>query len=168
MSGTSARGELHDVLKAFATAMLVTRAPDGMHARPLAIARLDADGEIYFATSIDSPKVADIESEPAVLVTFQDGARHAVLRGSARILRDASLIDELWSEGWRIWFPAGKSDPLLAIIAVRPIDAEYWDDSGLARVHQLYAGAKAYLTGTRAETDDMHRHAKVDLAAVRR
>jgi hypothetical protein len=47
-------------------------------------------------------------------------------------------------------------------------EGEYWDDSGTARVLQLYEGAKAYLTGTRAETDGMHRHAKVDLDDDRR
>jgi general stress protein 26 len=70
---------LNEIVAGFATGMLVTRSADGgMHARPLADAA-DPQGKegdtIYFATSIASPKVAEIEANPVVLVTFQGKAR---------------------------------------------------------------------------------------------
>src|SRR3954464_7761859 len=35
------------------------------------------------------------------------------LSGSARIVKDAEKLKELWSEAFRVWFPAGLDDPEL-------------------------------------------------------
>jgi general stress protein 26 len=159
---TDAHQQFHDVLTHFKTAMLVTRTPGGrLHARPLAIAQVQPDGDVLFATALESPKVAEIEADPEVLVTFQGGSRFAVVGGTAGVVRDRDLVDKLWSEAWRIWFPGGKDDPSLCLLRVKASDGEYWDNSGLKGLTYLYAGAKAYFTGTRVDTDDMHAHAKV-------
>jgi general stress protein 26 len=114
----------------FRTAMLVTRTPGGeLRARPLSPAAVHDDGLLYFATLADAAKVAEIAAHPEVLVAMQEGPRYASITGAARICRERALIDRLWSERWRAWFPAGKDDPTLSILAVAPRDAEYWDRS---------------------------------------
>jgi general stress protein 26 len=155
---------LYQVIRGFKAAMLITHAAGGgLHARPLAVADVPADGEILFATSISSPKVAEIVADPNVLVTFQGGSACATVAGTARVSRDRARLTALWSETWRIWYPAGIDDPSLCLLAVTPSTAEYWDNSGIKSLRYLFKGAKAYLLGERMETDEAHAHAKVDL-----
>ena len=69
---------LYQLLEGFDTAMLVTRGADGhLHARPMAVAELQADADAYFVTSIDSPKVAEIYADADVLLTFQSATQYA-------------------------------------------------------------------------------------------
>jgi general stress protein 26 len=159
-----ARHHLYAVISGFKTALLITHtAGEGMHARPLAVADLPADGEILFATSSSSPKVAEIEADPRVLVTFQNGAQFACISGTARLSRDRARLQQLWSESWRIWYPAGVDDPTLCLLAVQPSEAEYWDDAGVKSLKHLWRAVTAYLRGTRLGTEAAHAHAKVDL-----
>jgi general stress protein 26 len=156
---------LYQVIRGFKTAMLISHAAGeaGLHARPLAVADVPADGEIVFATSLSSPKVAEIAADPRVLVTFQSGSACAAVTGMARVSHDRERLAALWSETWRIWYPAGIDDPDLCLIAVTPSAAEYWDNSGIKSLQYLFKGAKAYLLGERLETDEAHAHAKLDL-----
>jgi len=134
-----------------------------MHARPLTVADVPADGEILFATSSSSPKVAEIEADPRVLVIFQNGAQFVCISGTARVSRDRARLQQLWSESWRIWYPAGVDDPSLSLLAVDPSEGEYWDNAGVKSLKYLFAGARAYIRGDRLTTDAAHAHAKVDL-----
>jgi general stress protein 26 len=84
------RERLGKLVSEFDTAMLVTRAGDGMRARPLSIADRQADGTIYFSTAIESPKVHELEADPHVDVVMQDGRRFVSLSGTAHIVRDRS------------------------------------------------------------------------------
>jgi general stress protein 26 len=162
---TDERKHFYDVISDFDNAMLVTGHGRTMHGRPMAVAEVQANGDTFFATAIDSPKIAEIEADPNVLVTFQAGSQFAVIGGTARVVRDRARIEKLWSEAWRIWFPRGKDDPSLCLLAVSARNGEYWDNSGMKGFKYMLEGAKAYFSGTRAETDDVHQHAKVDLRA---
>jgi general stress protein 26 len=154
---------LYDLIKDFNTGMLVTRAGNGgMHGRPMRVAQLKPDADAYFATSIDSPKAAEIEADPRVLVLFQSTAQFAVLEGRATIVRDRALIEKLWVKEWSVWFPGGKDDPSLALIKVDSSVGEYWDNSGLQGLQYLFKGLKAMLKKEKPEVDEKV-HAKVDL-----
>jgi general stress protein 26 len=158
------RHHLYAVIRGFRTALLITHAADGgMHARPLAVADVPADGEILFATSSSSPKIAEIEADPRVLISFQNGAQFACVCGTARVSRDRARLQQLWSESWRIWYPAGVDDPSLCLLAVQPSAGEYWDNAGVKGLKYLFQGATAYIRGDRLSTDAVHAHAKVDL-----
>ncbi|MFA5952678.1 MAG: pyridoxamine 5'-phosphate oxidase family protein [Hyphomicrobium sp.] len=119
-----------EIIRDFANAFLVTRRPDGsMHARPLAVAEVQRDGRTFFATSIISPKVAEIFADDEVIVTFQSAAAFACMSGKARIVQNPNLIERLWSESWRTWFPSGRDDPSLCLIEIDPREVEFWDNS---------------------------------------
>src|SRR4051794_18015738 len=63
---------LYDIIKDFDNAVLVTRNAEGkVHARPMAVAEIRPDGDIFFTTDINSPKVAEIARDPDVVVSFQ-------------------------------------------------------------------------------------------------
>jgi general stress protein 26 len=140
--------------------MLVTRTAEGdLRSRPLAIAFHDEDSErLYFSTPADSPKADELAADPRVNVCLQDKRRFVSITGRAFLVRDRSLIDKLWSESWRIWFPEGKADASLRILVVEPSEAAYWDSSGIEGVRYLFDMAKAYVTGTKASSDGDERH----------
>lgn len=151
------------MLKGFHSAMLVTRAEDShFHGRPMAIAKVCEDGTIYFSAHRDSAKVQEIKADSTVGVFFQDGGRSASLSGVAVVVNDRALIDEFWSEAWKVWFPEGKTDPNICLIEVVPRLGEYWDQSGLEGVKFFIEAAKAYVTGGTVDHDS-GRNAKVAL-----
>ena len=63
---------LYGLVKHHDTVLVVTYRTDGKaHARPMVVAQLQADLDAYFATSISSPKVAEIKANPNIVVAFQ-------------------------------------------------------------------------------------------------
>ncbi|HEY0710543.1 MAG TPA: pyridoxamine 5'-phosphate oxidase family protein, partial [Polyangia bacterium] len=144
------RKHLHELIEEFDSAMLVTRTPAGeLRARPLAIAEAQEDGLLYFATSIDSGKVHEVESDAHVCVTLQDKRRFVSISGRARVVQDRALIDDLYEEEWKVWFPKGKGDPSLAVLVVDATAAEYWDNTGAKGLGYLFEAAAAYVKGNR-------------------
>ena len=138
------RQHLLGLLKKFDTAMLITHAADGQwHGRPMAIASIEDNGEMYFSTSLASPKVKELAADAEVMVTLQSSGRFATIQGVTEIVRDRAVIDRLWSEAWRVWFPDGKTDPNLCLIRLHPKHAEYWDRAGLKGLALVFEAAKA-------------------------
>jgi len=157
------RVHLSELLAKFDTAMLVTRTADGrLRARPLSFAG-ELQGRLYFSTSADSPKVAELQSEPRVAITMQDSVRYVSVSGLAEIREDRGLVERLWRESWRVWFPGGKSDPTLRILSVEPQAAEYWDQSGARGLKHLAEMVKAYATGTKPESGASSDNVKVPI-----
>ncbi len=157
------REHLHELLTSFDTAMVVTFAADGsMHARPMAIAELLEDGDAYFITHIDSPKVAEIRANPALTLSFQSPRQFACITGHATVEHDQALVDRLWQEMWKLWFPDGQTDPSIATIKFEAQHGEFWDNAGVQGLKFLYRAAKAYAKGV-APDEDEQQHAKVQL-----
>lgn len=157
------RQHLLALLKKFNTAILVSHTRDGgWHARPMAIAGVEDSGEIYFSTNFASPKVAELEADAEAMATLQSSDRFAAVEGKAEILRDRSVIDRLWSESWRVWFPGGKTDPTLCLIRLSPRHAEYWDRGGLKGFSYAFETARAAAKGETPRIGQ-DKNAKVDL-----
>ena len=161
LSNAEKRLRLNELMSDFETAMLVTRTENGgLRSRPLAVVHNPDDKDrLYFSTAIDSPKVGELQADPRVNVSMQSKREFVSVTGVARLVRDRALIDKLWSEAWKVWFPKGKDDPSLGILIVEPSEAAYWDASGLEGVSYLFDMARAYVTGTKAGSDEDERHA---------
>jgi general stress protein 26 len=143
---------VREILDDAGTVMLATRlGSDELHCRPMAVARVDDDGTMYFATGMSSPKIDELRTDARVQIIFQSKTRYATVSGTARIRRERALIDELWNDSWKIWFPDGKDDPDIAIVEVVPTRGEYWDQSGTRGLSFLYRAAKAYVTRSELE-----------------
>ncbi len=164
MDNTSnSRENLHEILKNFDTAMMIVRAPDGhIHGRPMAIALLQANAETYFVTSTNSPKIAAIETDPIITLTFQSSSQFATLSGRATVVHDRPMIDDLWKEAWKLWFPEGKDDPTICLIHFSPQDGEYWNNAGAQGLKYAFEAVKAYVKGETPKSDQ-GQHAKVEL-----
>ena len=159
VSDEEKREHVRKLVAEFDTAMLVTSALTGyLRSRPLSIVKKPHEDTMYFATGIDSEKVLEIERNSSVNIVLQDGRRFVSLSGRARIVRDRTLIHELWSEAWKIWFPQGEKDPTLCLLAVDPLEAGYWDGAGATGLRYLFEMARAYVANERPRSDEDERH----------
>jgi general stress protein 26 len=144
---------LRGLLQGFSTAMLVTHG-DGeeLHARPMAIAAVDENLDLWFVSSEDSAKVHEIEHDTnAHVVCQRDQSAYLSLGGSASLVKDAAMVQKLWRESFRVWFPGGKTDPELVLIRFRPERAEFWDHTGFNKMAYIWDAARAYVTGKKPE-----------------
>lgn len=97
--------------------------------RPMAAQKVDEEGNIWFLSSKDSHKNAEINSDPFVQLLFQ-GSKHSSflsVYGIAEMSDDKTKIDELWNPIIKTWFQGGKDDPRISVIKVSPTQAYYWD-----------------------------------------
>jgi len=158
------REHLLEIFKDLDTALLFTHGPGGeLRGRPMALAEIQDSGELVFPTGLRDEKVAQIEADPRVALGVQGKSKWAYLAGRARILRDRSMIDRLWKEPWKLWFPQGKNDPDLCLLIVDPTEGEYWDNSGSRGIRFAIEAAKAYIHGREPDAKKMDENAKVKL-----
>ncbi|MDR3403037.1 MAG: pyridoxamine 5'-phosphate oxidase family protein [Chthoniobacter sp.] len=153
------------LLKKFQNVMLVTHTGEqDFHSRPMALAEVEDDGRLWFITSADTAKVHEIEMDSRVHLIAQDGNNAFLsLTGRATLIGDREKIAHFWRESFRVWFPQGKDDPNIELIAVRPERGEFWDNTGARRFKYLWEAAKAYMSGTTPDTDDGDMHGSVRL-----
>lgn len=159
----SAEHHLHELLGGFDTAMLITHAANGsINARPMGVAEISKSGELYFVTSAPSSKVKEIQNDSDVTLIFQSKKTFVSLNGTAVVAKDPALVERLWSEAWKLWFPKGKTDPSIRMLKISPVDAEYWDNSGMQGISYAFEAAKAYVSGKTPVVSDK-QHGKIAL-----
>ena len=146
------RAKLRALLEEFRTGMLITRTLEGtLHARPMAVAKLEENDDLFFATSIESGKVIDIEEDHQTAVTFQSSSAYVSVSGPARVVTDRAKIASYWNETMRVWFPRGSGDPSLCLLQLRPVQAEFWNLEGVKGLRFIFEAARAYVTGTKPD-----------------
>lgn len=125
--------QLAGLIEGIEIAMFTTVGLDGrLYSRPLGTQEVAFDGDLWFATAADSPKVAEIAANPRVNVAYASpsGNTYVSVAGTARIVDDRAKVEALWSPAMKRFFPGGKDDPNLRLIHVRTESAEYWDGPG--------------------------------------
>lgn len=145
-------------------AMLATTGPDGaLRSRPMATLKSEFDGDLWFFTDDDAPKVEEIREEHHVCVSYANPSsqKYVSVSGLASVLHDKERARELWTPAAKAWFPGGVDDPHLGLLRVRVQTIEYWD-SPSSKMVQLFGFAKAVLTGKRLEKAGDHQ--KIDVA----
>lgn len=161
---TQSLAHFNSLMHSFSHAMLTTHSRQGeLHARPMIMAEVAADGDVYLIADVHSEKIEELAEDNRVNVAMQQGSRYVAVTGTASVVRDAEHIKKIWSESWRVWFPQGPEDTSVVLIKVSPQHGEYWDNEGMSRVKYLYETAKAYVTGT-TPTLDADIHSKVSLS----
>lgn len=164
LASADAREKVWDMIKDIHIALMVTQDQSGkLFARPMGAQEKDANGQLWFFTEKNSPKVEEISGNPNVLLSYSepDKQNYVSITGTAQIVTDQAKINELWTEAMTTWFPKGKDDPNIALIRVQPESAEYWDVPSSAFIH-AYGYVKAKLTGEQPNPGDI---GKVRLAS---
>jgi general stress protein 26 len=164
MNEVDTKTKLVEVLRTFDDLMVATLGDNGtMHARPMAVAEIDPDGCVWFATMDSSEKTDEVEVDARALVTGQSKGAYVSVSGHVDVVHDRARIEALWKESWKAWFPEGKDDPDLVLLRFQPEIGEYWDQRGAKGVRFLFEAARAIVQGDRAKPTGSDQHAKVPM-----
>ncbi len=123
-------------LKSIDFGMLATKNADGaICSRPMSNnGDVEYDGDSWFFCYRDSRKIADINADPQVGLTYT--ARPSLLgrpgifiaiEGDASLVNDKDLFEKHWVSDLEHWFPQGVDTPGLLLIKVRASRVSYWD-----------------------------------------
>lgn len=120
---------LRELIDDIRHAMLVTVDCSGnLRSRPMCTAGHKFDGDIWFVTHADDPKVQEIATNSQVNVCYGSPTHDdfVSLSGHAEIVKDRKKIEGLWNDHLNDWFPDGPETSDLALIRVDVNEAEYW------------------------------------------
>jgi general stress protein 26 len=154
--------QLRRLLKDMPIGMLTTQTAGGASSsRPMLVHDVDESGWLWFVTDWHSRKACELAQNPHATVAFQSkqGDRYVSVQGMAIVVRDDVKLKELWNPTLRSWFPRGRRDPEIVLVAVRVASAEYWLVPRTRLVRALGV-ARALLTGKRHEAG---KHGFLDL-----
>jgi general stress protein 26 len=160
-----ARTRLWEMIKDIRFAMFTTRHANGhLHARPMTTQNrsVDENASLWFFMARDSEPAVDLMADPVVSVAYCDPGsdRYVSISGHAALFEDMALKEKLWSKMAQAWFPAGYTDPNLALVQVKIVHANYWDVKE-SKLVQLFHMAKAAVTGEPPKT--LGEHASIHM-----
>jgi general stress protein 26 len=111
--------------------MFTTKAEDGyLRSRPMSNnGEVEFDGDVWFFSAADSRKVADIEADPLVELSYSDPKRFLFISmsGEAGIVHDVEKKRELWIDDLERWFEDGPDSEDVVLIKVTPSVIAYWN-----------------------------------------
>ena len=159
--------KLWTLIREVRIAMMTTDDEGVLRSRPMAAVDRDFDGALWFLTRADSAKVAEVQEDHRVNLSYADpsGQNYASVSGRASLVRDKAQIAASWSESARVWFPKGKDDPDIALLKVAVEQGEYWDAPSSTMLH-AYGYVKAVLTGQSPKPGGHGTVDKAELAHV--
>ena len=163
MSNKTDHETLFDLIKDVKFGMLTHRHGDGaLHSHPLTTQNksIDEGATLYFFVPKDGDIARHVASDGSVNVAYAntDADSYVSIAGEASLLEDQAKKEELFTTMAKSWFPKGVTDPNLGLLAVRIVDAEYWDVDD-SKMVQLLKMAKAAITGK--PPTDMGEHKKL-------
>lgn len=154
--------KLRELIKDIKYAMLTTIEDDGsLRSRPMATLQTEFDGDLWFFTSADAPKVHEVEQHQQVNLSYAepDKQKYVSVSGTAQLVRDRAKMEELWNPLFKAWFTQGLDDPNLALLKVSVDKAEYWD-SPSSQVVRLVGFLKSIATGS--PIGNLGEHEKIE------
>jgi general stress protein 26 len=164
MDANQARAQLWSMIKDIKFAMLVTEQEDGtLRSRPMATQQAEFDGDLWFFTAVDAPKVAEVRYHSKVNLSYAepDDQKYVSVSGTCEVVRDNAKMKELWNPVYKAWFPNGLDDPRLTLLKVTVTNAEYWDAPAGKMVY-LIGYVKAMATGEQYKPSaDEHQKLKM-------
>ena len=157
--------KLYEMIDKLDVAMLTTRRQDGhLVSRAMANQKHVPGADVWFVTTENSPKLAEIGGDPHVnLAYYKDRTREWIsVSGLATISRDRTAIHALYAEDWRAWFPEeGDSrhgtpdDPRMVLIGIEVHSAMFLEVNKPQPV-VLFEVVKGWLTGSTPDVGEMH------------
>jgi len=153
--------KLRELIGGIKVAMLTTVDPDSgrLHTRPMATQRKEFDGTLWFFTELQAEKVEEIQEVPDVVVSYVDQDKNLFISasGTATVQRDLEMMEDLWYNGLRAWFPDGLDNPQLGLIKITVEHAEYWDgpDNAVERMVGFVRAAAARESYQATENEEL-------------
>jgi general stress protein 26 len=144
---------VRELLKGMTVGMLTTQTAAGdTQSRPMLVQDVDEQGWLWFLTDRTSRKACELSQNPHAAVLFQSahGDRYVSVHGTAVVVKDDLKVRRIWNPTYRAWFPKGRKDPEIVLIAVKIARVDYWLVPR-TRLLRAAGAAKALLTGRRYE-----------------
>lgn len=139
--------------------MLGTRESTGkLVSRPMTVVDVAPGEDLNFFTSRDTSAVRDVAVNDAVNVAFVGDHEWVSISGAAEVVEDPQVLEGLWSDALKAYYPDGPATPGLVVLRVRTETAEHW--LGPGTVATALRWAKAQATG---EQIDLGESKVVDL-----
>jgi general stress protein 26 len=109
--------------------MFFTNVFENEEGRPMAVAKSDESGRIWFISNKNSHKIKAIQKDERVHLVFSHPGKEMYLDiyGDASLSMNQDEIEELWTPLAKSWLPEGKSDPNICVICVKIMEGNYWD-----------------------------------------
>ena len=145
--------KINSMIQDIEIAMLTTHAASGLiRSRPMVSVGRHFDGDLWFFSRDDDPRMSDIKANPRVGVAYASPTtkNFVSLSGEADVVTDRRKIEALWKDDLLDWFTNGVETVGLVLIRIQVDHAEYWDGQKSAMV-RLVNYAKSLTTGERAE-----------------
>ena len=120
-----------EIIKDIDICMLVTRADGTVRGRPMSNnGKVEFDGDSWFFTYRETPKVQEIEEDPHVELAYvgTDKGAWVSIEGTAEIVEDDDRKRELWEDSLETWFREGPEDDNLVLLKVRADRIHAWAD----------------------------------------
>lgn len=127
---TESIAKVADMMRDIDFCMMTTNSGTGrLRSRPMSHnGAVEFDGVVWFFSGAHSRKVADLEAEPRVQLSYAvpDELRFIAMTGEASIVRDDEKKKELWIEELKRWFPQGPESDDVVLIKVTPSTVCWW------------------------------------------
>ena len=151
LSGSAAIEKIKNITEGARTCFFSTRVNADTKRRPMALQDVDAEGNLWFLSDVNSDKNHEITSDSEVELYFMNNSKYEYMfiKGKATISQDKALIEKYWTNFANAWFD-GKDDPSISVIKVVPNDGYYYQ----TKENKLIAMSKmifAVITGKSIE-----------------
>ncbi len=121
--------EIAELIKSIDICMFVTRSNGSVRGRPMSNnGKVEFDGDSWFFSYRDSPKVAEIEADPNVELAYiaTDQGTWVSVEGQAEVVEDDARKRELWGKDLEAWFEGGPEDDRIVLLKVRADRIHAW------------------------------------------
>jgi len=121
--------EIAEMLKDIDICMLVTRSNGSVRGRPMSNnGKVEYDGDSWFLSYRDSPKVTEIEADPTVELAYiaTDKGTWVSVEGRAEVVEDDARKRDLWEKDLEMWFDGGPEDDRIVLLKVRADRIHAW------------------------------------------
>ncbi|WP_422116425.1 pyridoxamine 5'-phosphate oxidase family protein [Brachybacterium sp. UNK5269] len=146
---TLSQQDVVDKLRDTDVVMLTTALPDGtLLSHPMTIQGVDDDVDVWFFVGLQGDQADALRHGPHVNLAIADAGSWLSVAGHAEFIDDRAVIDQLWNEQARAYFPDGKDDPNLGLMRVTSDSAQFWGLPG-GKVAGLAQIVKSKVTGDR-------------------
>lgn len=127
--------KVHELISGMDVAMLTTvdsSSSDGrLTSRPLSTQVAEDDGDVLFLVRSSSAAAADVRADPRVNVAYSSMKAWVSLAGTASLIEDRALVEQLWSKGADMFMEGGPDNSDNVVLRVSADTAHYWGGDSL-------------------------------------
>ena len=127
--------KVHELISGMDIAMVTTvdssSAEGRLTSRPLSTQLAEEDGDVLFLVRSSSPVATDVRADPRVNVAYSSMKAWVSLAGTATIVEDRALVEQLWSRGADMFMEGGPDNPDNVVLRVSGDTAHYWGGDSL-------------------------------------